>query len=275
MTNHAPDDELNPQHELASAYLDGMASPAERAQVEASPQLQALVASFTGMQARVAEVPPAAANTREAAFVAAFAEFEAPALAPAAAGAAIIALNSKRRWARPVLSIAAAVLLVGVIGVAAKGGLSGSDSQSSSMDTSAKVASADVATESQMVSDTRFATASESTIGYIIGGAQAALIIDSPEQLQALSNSAVLVTVSPETTAAPSENTAGAETVPAPVDWDVTADARLALGCLTAQQVFLADIRYQGTFAIAARDTVTGITSAITDDCTVLATAGP
>ena len=44
MTDHDLNDELNPQHELASAYLDGVASPTERAQVEASPELQALVA---------------------------------------------------------------------------------------------------------------------------------------------------------------------------------------------------------------------------------------
>ena len=275
MTDHDLNDELNPQHELASAYLDGVASPTERAQVEASPELQALVASFTAVRAQLADVAPVASSTRDAAFAAAFAEFDAPAFEPAAAGAAIIPLSSNRRWTRPVLSVAAAVLLVGAIGVAAKGGLSGNDSESSSMDTSAKVASADeAATEAQMTAES-IAWASESTIGSIDSSAETALVIDTPEQLQALSSTTMFDTVagSPDTTAASSENTASAATIPPPTPLE--ASARVALGCLTVQQVFLADIQYQGTFAIAARDTVTGMIFAITDDCTVLATVGP
>jgi len=276
MTDHDLNDELNPQHELASAYLDGVASPTERAQVEASPELQALVASFTAVRAELADVAPVASSSRDAAFAAAFAEFDAPAFEPAAAGAAIIPLSSNRRWTRPVLSVAAAVLLVGAIGVAAKGGLSGNDSESSSMDTSAKVASADeAATEAQMTAES-IAWASASTIGSIDSSAETALVIDTPEQLLALSSTTMADTVagSPETTAAASENTTSAETLPLPTPMEVTS-ARTALGCLTAQQEFLADIQYQGAFAIAARDTVTGMTSAITDDCTVLATVGP
>ena len=276
MTDHDLNDELNPQHELASAYLDGVASPTERAQVEASPELQALVASFTAVRAQLADVAPVGSSTRDAAFAAAFAEFDAPAFEPAAAGAAIIPLSSNRRWTRPVLSVAAAVLLVGAIGVAAKGGLSGNDSESSSMDTSAKVASADeAATEAQMTAES-IAWASASTIGSIDSSAETALVIDTPEQLLALSSTTMADTVagSPETTAAASENTASAETLPLPTPTEVTS-ARTALDCLTAQQEFLADIQYQGAFAIAARDTVTGMTSAITDDCTVLATVGP
>jgi len=281
MTERDLNDELNPQHALASAYLDGAASPAERAHVEAAPELQAIVAAFAAVRALVADVPTAAADTREAAFAAVFTEFDAPALVPAAASAAVIPLNAKRRWARPVLSVAAAILLVGAIGVAAKGGLSGDDSNSSSasLDSSAKVASPDVATESQMTSGTVAAMA-PSTIGSIGGSAQAALIIDTPEQLQALAATTLADTVLPtadlpETTAAASENTASADTLPAPFDLAPTERyARPALGCLTLRQVFLADIQYQGVFAIAARDTVTGMTSAITDDCTVLATVG-
>jgi len=280
MTDHDLNDELNPQHELASAYLDGVASPAERAQVEASPELLTLIASFTAVRAQLADVPPGAAATREGALAAAFAEFDEPALTPAAAGAAIIPLNTKRRWARPVLSVAAAVLLVGAIGVAAKGGLSGDDkSSSASMETSAKVASADAATEAQMSSDTMTALP-PSTIGYIGGGAEAALIIDTPEQLQALALTALADTAPPtaglpETTAAASENTASGDTLPPSTSDEFTSYAREALRCLTAEQEFLADILYQGTFAIAARDTVTGMIFAIADDCTVLAAVGP
>ena len=275
--NAMTDDHPNPQHELASAYLDAAASPAERAQVEASPELLALVASFTTVRALVAYSPAAATDTREAALAAAFAEFDAPALEAAAddADAAIIPLNAKRRWARPLVSIAAAVLLVGAIGVAASGGFSGDDSESAStgVDSSAKVAAADAQTEAQMTSNSLSMTPA-STIGSIGGGAQAAQIIDTPEQLRALTSIAtdtVPPTADlPEITAAASENTASADTLPATPE----RLSRPALGCLTSQQVFLADIQYQGVFAIAARDTVTGMTSAITDDCTVLATVG-
>jgi len=280
MTDHELNDELNPQHELASAYLDGVASPDERVLVEASPELMALVASFTSVRALLADVPPVAVATREGALVAAFAEFDEPALTPAAADAAIIPLSATRRWARPVLSVAAAVLLVGAIGVAAKGGLSGDDkSSSASMETSAKVASADAATESQMTSGTMTAMA-PSTIGYIGGGADAALVIDTPEQLQALAMNTLVDTSaptggSPETTAAASENTASADTLAPSTPDESTSYTRGALRCLTEEQEFLADIQYQGTFAIAARDTVTGMISAIADDCNVLAIVGP
>ncbi|HQZ34536.1 MAG TPA: zf-HC2 domain-containing protein [Ilumatobacteraceae bacterium] len=273
MTDHDPNDELNPQHELASAYLDGVASPAERARVEASAELMALVASFAVVRARIADVAPVAPDTRDAAFAAAFAEFDAPALAPAAAAAAVIPMRSSRRWSRPVLSVAAAVLLVGAIGVAAKGGFSGDDSTSSAdLEKSSKVAAADPATES--AADTMTAM-SPSTIGSINGSAQAPLVVDSPEQLKALALNSVADSApptggSPETTALAGETTA--DTL-APLD--VVSYGRAALGCLTAQQEFLADIQYQGTFAIAARDTVTGMVSAITDECTVLTVVGP
>ncbi len=274
MTDNDPNAELNPQHELASAYLDGVASPAERARVEASPELMALVADFTAVRARIAEVVPVATNTRDAAFAAAFAEFDAPALAPAALPAAVIPMPPSRRWARPVLSVAAAVVLVGAIGIAAKGGLSGDDSKSSSatIESSAKAVGGEPATET--AADTMTA-GSPSTIGSIQGGAQAAVVIDTPEQLQPLAfasvaDSAAPTAPSPETTAAAAETTA--DTV-GPLQ--VASNGRAALGCLTPQQEFLADIQYQGMFAIAARDTVTGMISAITDDCTVLTIVGP
>ena len=277
MTNHDPHDELNPQHELASAYLDGVASPAERATVEASADLRAVVASFTDMRAQLADVSPVTSDAREAALAAALAEFDQPALVPAATGAAIIPLRATRRWSATVLSVAAAVLLIGAVGVAVKGGLSGSDSKSSgsTLDSSAKVAAADAATESQ-ISPNSPSRAPASTIGSIGAGAQAALIIDTPEQLQAFAATSLADAAPtadfPETTAAAGEDSGVADTTP---DQQFNAGTRSAFGCLTAQQVFLADIQYQGAFAIAARDTVTGMTSAITDDCTVLATVGP
>ena len=48
-----------------------------------------------------------------------------------------------------------------------------------------------------------------------------------------------------------------------------------ALQCLVDEQVFIADIVYNGRPAIAARDTVTGVTQAIDEQCNVLAEAAP
>ena len=278
MTEDDLTDELNPQHELASAYLDGVASQDDRAQVEASPELRTLVADFAAVRARLADVAPVSSAVRVSAFAAAFAEFDEPDLSRTAAGASVIPLSSKRSWARPLLSVAAALLLVGVVGIAAKGGFSGNNSKSSSasQDSRAKGAAPSAATEAKITSDTMAAMA-PSTIGYIGASAQAPVVIENPEQLQALAtvtldDTAATTVGSPATTAA---IVAGANTLPPPTSAQLAPYARGALGCLTAQQVFVADIQYQGTFAIAARDTVTGMISAIADDCTVLATVGP
>lgn len=276
MTDQA-NDELNlQQHELAGAYLDGVATSAERVQVEASAELLALVESFATIRTNLADTPTATADARSAAFAAAFAEFDAT--LTDAPTAAIIPLSQRRRWAGPLMSVAAALLLVGIVGVAIKA-FSGQDSKSSSasVDPNAKIEAADAATSAQAAADS---TAPSVTIGSIGGGAQAALIIETPQQLLALDNTAAADTYAPgvgapESTAAASETTAaGAATMPSET-FRTASLARPALDCLTDQQVFLADIQYQGTFAIAARDTVTGVTSAITDDCTVLASVGP
>ena len=282
MTDPANDELNSQQHELASAYLDGVATSAERVQVESSAELLALVESFATIRTNLADTATATSDARSAAFAAAFAEFDATltndqALTDAPT-AAIIPLSHRRRWASPLMSVAAALLLVGIVGVAVKT-FSGQDSKSSSasVDSNAKIEAADAATSAQAAADS---TAPSVTIGSIGGGAQAALIIETPQQLLALDNTAAADTYAPgvgapESTAAASETTAaGAATMPSET-FRTASLARPALDCLTDQQIFLADIQYQGTFAIAARDTVTGVTSAITDDCTVLASVGP
>lgn len=281
MTDQANDELNSQQHELASAYLDGVATSAERVQVESSSELLALVESLGTLRTNLADTPTANPDARSAAFAAAFAAFDAAltddtALTDAPT-AAIIPLSPRRRWTRPLMSVAAAFLLVGVVGVAVKS-FSGQNSKSSSVsvDPNAKMEAADAATSAQAAADW---TAPSVTIGSIGGVAQAALIIETPQQLRALDNTAAADTYvprvgAPESTAAASETTAaGAATMPS--ETFRTASRLPALDCLTDQQIFLADIQYQGTFAIAARDMVTGVTSAITDDCTVLASVGP
>lgn len=304
--NVTPDDEPNPQHELASAYLDGKATADERARLESSAVLRSMVDSFARIRSELADVPAAPATARDAAVSAALAAFDAAAAgerttagsatvaaAPAApAVAPVVPLSFRRRWARPLLSAAAAVLLVGVVGVALMN-RDGSDSKSSG----ATEPPADL--EMSAAADTQSAPAADgpaSTIGSITGGGQVATIIDTPEQLQALP----MPDTSTPAPASFATTTVGATTVPAAETVDTAAASETtaagsaaggnasddsakvaggapvsgALACLTAQQVYLGDIMYQGTFAIAARDTVTGVTQAITDDCTVLASVG-
>ena len=55
-----PDDslpDLDPGLAAASAHFDGVAEPTERAAVEASPELQRLVASFGTVKAALNDVP--------------------------------------------------------------------------------------------------------------------------------------------------------------------------------------------------------------------------
>ena len=120
MTDTTPNAEPNPQHELASAYLDGVASPAERAEVEASPELQALVASFAAVRAHVADVPASAADSARGGVCRRLRRVRCAGRRTSGRRCRHPPVEASRRWARPVMSSAAAVLLVGVIGVAAK-----------------------------------------------------------------------------------------------------------------------------------------------------------
>ncbi|MFM2078338.1 MAG: hypothetical protein RJA49_2228, partial [Actinomycetota bacterium] len=113
------DDSLSPDHELANAYLDGHVDAQERARVESSPELLALVASYQALRARVAAVPPASDAAREAAVAAALAAI--PLVAPPPN---VVSLE-RRRWSRG-LTAAAAVVLLGVAGVAVSKAIGGS-----------------------------------------------------------------------------------------------------------------------------------------------------
>ena len=282
------DDELLHLNELASAYLDGDVTAAERARVESSPELQSLVATFGRLRGVLADAPVVAAGTREAAFLAAFAQLDDVAAdsSPLTGGvrASVTQLDSRRRWPRVALSAAAGLLLVGVVGVAVLDGRGGDDSQSSS---ATEAAAADMQTDMQTGGAPEAIDAAPmSTIGSISGSAQVGAIIDTPEQLLTL-QAPPMGDAAPAATEfdqpdASSVNTLAAEQ---PTSLDSTVDtaaakidgafARPALACLNEQQQFLADIQYQGIFAIAARDMVTGVTQAITDDCVVLASVGP
>ena len=288
---HRPDmndDELLHLNELASAYLDGDVTADERARVESSPELQSLVATFGRLRGVLADAPVVAAGTREAAFLAAFAQLDDVAAdsSPLTGGvrASVTQLDSRRRWPRVALSAAAGLLLVGVVGVAVLDGRGGDDSQSSS---ATEAAAADMQTDMQTGGAPEAIDAAPmSTIGSISGSAQVGAIIDTPEQLLTL-QAPPMGDAAPAATEFDQPDSSSVNTLAAeqPTSLDSTVDtaaakidgafARPALACLNEQQQFLADIQYQGIFAIAARDMVTGVTQAITDDCVVLASVGP
>lgn len=263
MTDHLhPESEPNAEALLASAFVDGVLTADEQAEVQGSAATQALARSFQQVRDSLAATREVVVDTtvRDTAIAAALAEFDAlqaaEAAAPpaAAAVAPVIDLSSRRRWPSRVLTAAAAVALLGVAGVAAFGN---SDDAGTADD--ARMLDAEV-----MAGD-----GAPSTIGAINGAASFAVPIDDPQQL--------LTLPMPEasTTAVPTADTADEQS------GDESAgggDAKLpgaARQCLTGNQVFLADIVFQGTPAIAVRDTVTGVTQAIDEQCNVLAEVAP
>jgi hypothetical protein len=108
-------DPSDARDELASAYLDGEATPAERAQVEADPQLMARVGELGAVRSALAapvEAPDAA--TRERALAAATA-----AGVPPAATVTRIDRGRPRRRGLAVLGAAAAVIVAILVAVVA------------------------------------------------------------------------------------------------------------------------------------------------------------
>jgi len=267
-------DDLHPLHELASAYLDGDVTEAERAQVEGSPELQSLVADLGAVRSSLADVPPAPVAGLVAAMTAVFAEFDLLATAGSAGAplAPVVSLAQRRRWPARVMAAAAAVLLVGFAGNAVFNGANGQDDNSSASATAEKEMVLAAPEDQAVVAAADSAPAS--TIGSIFGGGDVAVVIDAPEDLLALDLPNADGTSDIGTSWGSSE-TIPVESAPATADMVRVGSARPAFACLTTDQVFLADILYEGQYAVAARDTVTGVTLAIADDCSVLVTVGP
>jgi len=268
---NSPD--LDPLHELASAHLDGATSSEERARVHASAELTAIVASFTALRADLADVPPAAAAVRDSGIAAALAHFDE--LRSAASGgvgasdvpaaAPVVQLASRRRWPAIVMSAAAGLALLGAVGVSVLGS-NGSNDESSAVNASKDremSASGDAATETMAANE----LTPVSTIDSIFSAGEVATVIETPEQLVQLPVPADVAF--DEVIAGGSASDTGVPQVAA------ESARRAALSCLSDTQVFLADILYMGELAVAARDTVSGVTVAITDDCRVLVAVGP
>lgn len=273
--------DLDPLHELASAHLDGATSSEERAQVHASPELTAIVASFTALRAELADVPPASAAVRNSGIVAALAHFDE--LRGAATGvggesdvpasAPVVQLASRRRWPAIVMSAAAGLALLGVVGIGVLGSGGSNDESRAVNSTKDREMSATGAAANDPMTATEMMPAS--TIGDLFGPGEVALVIETPEQLLQLPLPADGSSEADDGTAGGAESTAPASESTVAQQVADESVQRGALTCLSDTQVFLADILYLGELAVAARDTVSGVTVAITDDCRVLVAIGP
>jgi len=263
-------DDATPEQALASAYLDGNLTGVERATVEASPELLALVASMRHAATMIAVVPSPSAAIRDAGIAAALAEFDVLGTSnplstgnPLAAGQ-VVSLASRRRWPTKVLTAAAAVVLIGVVGISVL--RSGQDSNSDTVSLAPDTKRSDTSVAEGAAGNAQPATASDDVV---LQSVAPALEIDDPQDLLTLTPATPLSADAPtaDTTAAAGEAT------PSPERFD--SYNVNALACMGDTQVFLADISYRGMLAIAVRDTVTGVTEAIDGNCTVLARVNP
>ncbi len=201
------------------------------------------------LRAALADVPSVPAAVKDAAIAAALAVYDAEIVGDGR-GAAVVSLDSRRRWPTRLLTAAAAVAAVGVIGVTVLQGNKSNDKNSSTAGQYSDVMSASSATTTPAVGG-----ASPSADSVLLV-ASPMIAVNSPEQLRDL----VAAKVAPEAAA------------------DVTIEREMvspAMGCLTEQQQFITEISYAGTPAIAVRDTVTGVIQAIDEQCIVLAEVKP
>lgn len=270
----------DPEHDgalLAAAYLDGLATPDERARVEASPQLMAIVASFTRVRDGLTDVPSAPVGPRERGIAAALAEFDrlqaAPAAAPAAAAAAaplapnVVPMRS-RRWGK-VLTIAAGLALVGVVGVAALGSMGGSDQDSSSVADPAQARTAvDAVGDEPLASQEAL-----STVAVAGGGSEGGTETTAAGQSQTNTVETIGAINQPGSPVPQLDESSDLRALPEP---KLAVAPSFTFECpLSDTEEILAEVTYQGTPAVVVRDTVTGVISALDSQCTVLASLQP
>jgi hypothetical protein len=277
------DESLSPDHELANAYLDGHADVEEQARVESSPELLALVASYQVLRARVAAVPAPSDASREAAVAAALAAI--PLVAPPPN---VVSLE-RRRWSRG-LTAAAAVVLLGVAGVAVTKAIGGSGSDSSTAEpaaaqniagekTSATDAGGDAGVASDTVTDSEFVVGGPENTD---GGSQSTVGAAGGATETTAAGTATIGGGAVDTTPAPpiSSIDGGASPVP---EYDDPAQLRslpeptgevqpnFVFDCpLTNSQIIEAEISWRNQPAVVVRDTVSGVITVLSPECTEL-----
>jgi hypothetical protein len=275
--NDDPFPELEPGLAAASAHFDGVADAHERALVDGSEALQATVASFAAVHLALNDLPPVSEADLDDTVAMALAAFDT--LAAAASRApAVAARVDHPRWSR-VLTVAAAAVILGVVGVAVAKGVGGSTSRLSSagktaFDATTIAAPSSAGGAAQASSSDAVAGQVTSTIGAINASADALPSYDQITDLRTLPGSI-------EAAGAPADS--GLPIVPGPDSGvrgsngvPLTGPLVFPFTCpLTTQQLFIAEINWKGAPAAAVRDTVTGITQAIDRQCKVLVSVEP
>ena len=251
-TRTPPRDERH--HQLAAAYLDGVATPEEQAEVEASPELQALVATFRAQADALRAVAPAPDARREAALATALAEFTGAPAAPVAPPLPtnVVAFRRNRRIVSIAAGVAAAGVL-GVVGISALGSSSdrGAGTSAERLEASTLGTGQDVIAVAGDTSDAKSNGSAEpgSIQTPIVGPATAAPEITTEAELRELAQQ-------------------GTDTA------FVAPSFELSCSLPTGSEV-VTEITWQGTPALVLRDTVTGLITAIDAQCTVLASVEP
>lgn len=250
---------------LASGYLDGTLTADERAQVEADPALLARAEEFRTHRAAIgdaAHFPTAGLDThRDTVIAAALGEFDRLGTAPTSPQGATV-LQFTPRTTRRIMTIAAAIVGIGIVGISAFG--SGSHDSNS---IAVPAASADVASAEAGVTkisdtasggeDARTTDSSPTpTIGAINSPATAAVTIDSAEQLRAL------VEQYEQSDAATTSFDAQ------------TAVSTASTACTSSTDRYLTDVIYQGSLGIAVIST-DGTARVLDASCSVLLEVGP
>lgn len=282
------DEPLSPDHEqasalLASAYVDGQATAQERAQVEASPELLALVQTYRTIRTSMRAVAPPSAQARDAALAAALATFDglgvedvvaatAPERTGVAAGAPVapprpnvVSIERRRRW-NQVLVAAAAVAIVGVAGVALAGMFSGSDQDSAS---TGSVLAADANTESAGSSKVGVAGVEDGTVAAITSDPAAPPSSDiSTQPTETIGSIDGGASPVPEYT-----EPAALRSLPEPTS---RVAPTFEFECpLESTQELVLEITWRGTPALVVRDTVTRLITVLDAQCTTLVTVQP
>ena len=250
---HDPEHDLDQDH-LASGYLDGTLSSEARARVTADPQLLARVEVFSAhrQELRATSDHPDTTGPRETAITAALTEYDR--LRHATPPTPSTVLRWKPRTAQRVLTLAAVVVALGVVGVSVFGTTADDTSTAAISDVAERNSqSADAGVSSETFAEADSAVVPTVTIGAIDAPATAAVTISDAAGLLALADQYQNATNTNATTEATDDVIRTQSTSPCVLDGDT----------------FLSDVIYQGSLGVALL-TADGHARIVDEECAVL-----
>ncbi|MEX0847172.1 MAG: hypothetical protein WD023_05280 [Ilumatobacteraceae bacterium] len=291
MNDDAPDSVTpSPELDAVASVLDGTAASHEQAVVEASPELQRLLAQLTADRASIADVADVEITTevREWSIGAALGAYDdmlagasATAMAAVAAStdATVVRFERRRRTYRAVMGTAAAVIVV-LGGIAVFSGLGGSDDEQPA---SAPPMAASAKTDGNAPSAGDSTRAATSAQGGVIGEEAT----NDTADITSAASAEVPAATTGELQTAYTIGTGGATVgsdLQTPEDLVAYALGRSAMpasegtdgACVTEGAEAIGVVTYRGIGAIVVRDPATGrLTAFDLSTCTPLVEAGP